>query len=489
MTPLPVIDAHFAESLERHRLLDGARRILVACSGGLDSTALAVLFVEAGQRDGLGPSAPEILLGHVHHGLRGADADADRDRVRALARDLGVSCLVAHIELPTSGASRVSFERAAREARYEVFRSWVSEHAIDRVALAHHAADQEETVLLRIARGTGLAGLSAMGPSRPLEGTAADVVRPLLDLRPEALAEYLRARGRTWSEDASNADTRIPRNSLRLEVLPLLERSVHPGVRVSLRRLAEQARTWRSDLDALAERALGEACREVSEDAGHVELDLEQLAQWPPTVRARVLVLAVQRCRPEVPAIEARFVDAIEGLLSAACEPSTAAPDSPRALDLSGGLRCEIRYGSLLVSRVEDEAPALGVSELAIDGGETAWQGWLLSACRSRWPGRSDGSLAEWVAADAIDAPLEVRSRRDGDSFHPLGAPGRVPLKEFFRRQRVPPARRDSVPLVTCAGRIVWVVGHRLGEAFRIDDADAPALCLRARHSESESST
>jgi tRNA(Ile)-lysidine synthase len=224
------------------------RHVLVAVSGGADSTALATALVERGRGHRL-----SVSLGHVHHGLRGAEADADESAVRSLAEKLGVPFAAARVapravraEAPSSRA-RPTVQEAARRLRDRALRELAARLGAERIATAHTADDQAETVLLRVLRGVGPAGLAGI-PPRSADGV---VVRPLLRATRAEVLAYAAARDLAWREDPSNADPGYARSRLRHAWLPGLRDAFNPRLLRALADLAEAARDEAAWLDAL----------------------------------------------------------------------------------------------------------------------------------------------------------------------------------------------------------------------------------------------
>lgn len=246
-------------------------RVLVAVSGGADSTALLHALLALGQRVG---------VAHVHHGLRGAAADTDLAFVAELARALGVAFHGAHVDAALRDGS--SPEARARALRYEALERLRCAADYAHLATAHQLEDQAETVLLRAVRGTGIGGLAAIRPSLD----RGRVLRPLLSLRRAELRAYLAARGLAHREDASNTDLAIPRNRLRAEVMPALE-SIHPGATERLAALARLAAESDAIVCADLDAALAHAV--IAGDGG-VWLELEPLLALDAARRRRALV-------------------------------------------------------------------------------------------------------------------------------------------------------------------------------------------------------
>lgn len=236
---------------ELRALVPGGGSVLVAVSGGRDSCVLLDLFVARQAVHGLA-----LVVAHVHHGLRGAEADLDADHVASLARAAGLPFRLARIDPESerrSGPSRArpTLEEAARGLRRAALLRLADDAGCTAIATAHHAGDQAETLLLRLLRGTGPDGLLGMRP-RSEDGRW---IKPLLTLSPGALDRWARARAVVWRDDASNADPRFQRNRVRHELLPTLASRFNPRILRALGDLAEAARVDRDWIEEQVERA------------------------------------------------------------------------------------------------------------------------------------------------------------------------------------------------------------------------------------------
>lgn len=471
----------FARDCEEGKLLDGAERILVACSGGPDSVALALLLAD--YLDSSGEDSAELFIGHVNHAIRGEDADLDESFVREFAAGIGCDFISARLS-PSAGEGSEGLlsEGRARELRYAVFSDWARELRLDCIATGHHRDDQQETLLLRLCRGTGIAGLAGIPPVRPLDrsASAAKLVRPLLGWSRAELLDYLDSRAQAFRTDQSNSSLDIPRNRIRHEVLPLLQEHVHPGVRSSLSHLGEQAAGLQEDLENLAGRALA-AARLADADTGGISLVPDELSGWPPGVRREVYAAVVRELGFATGFFNRRQFDSIEAVLGSR--------DGRGAADLGGGLRV-VRVGGRIefsLTIADENVPeTAGGAEvlLQVDGEPVTWGGWSLSAQRGSWRGPCSDPFEEWIDEYSIGAGLLVRGRLPGDRVWPLGAPGSKKLKEFLRENGIPSPRRDGIPLVVSGENIVWVVGQRLCQPFSISSAEASAVRLVAHRIE-----
>lgn len=232
------------------------RRVLVAVSGGVDSTVLAHGLARGAEALGI-----ELVLGHVNHGLRGADSDADEASVRALATALGAPVGVAQVEPRRlregrSSRARPTLQEAARRVRYEALEKLAAERGAERIATAHTLDDQAETVLMRLLRGAGPDGLGGI-PERSPDGR---IVRPLLRVTRAEIERYARAQCLSWREDASNRDPRTARGRLRTGGLAELAAALNPRW---LRAIGDLAEAQRGDAAWIASAVESEAQRLV----------------------------------------------------------------------------------------------------------------------------------------------------------------------------------------------------------------------------------
>ncbi len=277
-------------------LLRAGERVCVAVSGGADSTALLLGLVEAcGGKGGLGVV---VSAAHVHHGLRGAEADGDEAFVRGLCTRMGVELRVFAVDTAAWQAAKgEGLEEAARGLRYEALRGLMRDGLVDAVATGHTLDDQAETVVMKMLRGAWTEGLGGISPEVQGPGK---VVRPLLGVRRAEVEAFLLSRGQDWREDGSNRDLSLTRNRVRHVLMPLL-REFNPGVDVLLARTAEIARDeeafWRAEVERVLPQVLlpGKPVRgggrAVSTAVGESScaVEIARLAAMPAALRRRVV--------------------------------------------------------------------------------------------------------------------------------------------------------------------------------------------------------
>jgi tRNA(Ile)-lysidine synthase len=483
--------ARAIETIRRHGLARPGDRVLVGLSGGADSVALLLLLRDL-ERDGA-----LIVAGaaHLNHQLRGAEADADEAFCGALAARLGVPFVADRLDVRAlAQAQKRSIEDAARVARYAFFTRAAAALGADAVAVAHTRDDQAETFLLRLMRGAGTRGLAAIQPR------AGRVIRPVLDVERDALRAYLAARGEPFREDATNADVAIPRNRVRHELIPYLRSHFSPAVTDVL---AREAGLARQDEEFLAAEAIKLASLIVLRDVTRVSLDVAGLKAAPRAVSSRVAQAALEQLAGGKP-IHFDHIDrllalaASDGASGAISLPGQCAVRTGSEITLtpsSAGSRRSGRHESGLVRRSPKGEGGFGNSfafSLSIPGEvELEPQGVAVGAERLVEPPGAAGCPRKWaargvevgIAAAAVTLPLAVRSRRPGDRFQPIGAPGTRKLQDFFVDRKVPRTKRDTVPLVVDGrDRIIWVVGQSVAQDFRVIEPSQGVILLKVRH-------
>lgn len=518
----------FARAVAGFLPLGGAKgaRILVALSGGPDSTALLLALHEAEQTGALGAAARLMGAAHFHHGLRGRDADADAAFAAATCAALGLPCriglgAVGARREAAHGQSRLSPNNAARGARYAFLREAAGEMNATHVATAHTSDDQAETVLLRVLRGTSVDGLAAIPARRTLPGSGGDedvtLIRPLLKQTRTAVEAYLADRGVSARRDPTNDDARYARSRVR-RLLPRLAHVVqNPRLGDALNRLARAAALDANLLNCLADDLWRTAATLAPRQ---VWLDVPALCAAPPALRRRVLIRALRHvaaplwgggedAKVDVASMES--VDRVENLL---LSPGGGVAVGGRGVDLPGGVRVGHAAGAARL--VMEARPAPGTAYktrttysylLPLPG--SVWvalaQLWVratLVSGEAAAPMSSAGrrALAVTLALpdggnrrdtinlgepEAVESLLEVRPGRIGERFTPLGMAGRTRLvRDVLADAGWACALREMAPVVARrdTGEILWIVGVAQSESSRVT-ADAFSLpAPRAAH-------
>jgi len=424
------VDAH----IRAVELLPVASAITVALSGGLDSVVLLDLLLALRDRWDWSISAA-----HFDHRMR-EESGADADWVKGLCEHRGVPCRIGRAPYVPKN------EAEARELRYEFLHGARAALGAGWLATAHQADDQAETVLFRLLRGSGLAGLAGIPARR-----APDLVRPLLPFWRWELEAYCRARGLSYLADPSNLDLTIARNLIRHRLIPEVEATGSPEFRRDLHRLSGLATRAADVVAQLTERAVGELVLQVSES--RVVVARTALLAYDTSARAHLLRALVARVGPRPGRIGTRsalrFVDS---------------SSSGRAVDLAGGVVMRREFDRLVIERRAADSPAFD-RDLVIERPDSAsgvavigrvqWEvGWQLGAAAD--DATADAQLARFDTAE-LDFPLTVRGRRPGDRMR-LPA-GTRKLKRVFVDRKVGRGERSAYPVLADRVGVLWVVG------------------------------
>lgn len=449
-------------TIDQHRMLDPGETVLVAVSGGIDSVVLLDLLQRLGPDYGI-----SLHVAHLDHGLRGASSYSDAQFVERLAEERGLPIRMSRLEPGSlSDHRKHGPEGAAREARYAFLESVAAEIGAERIALGHTANDQAETILHRLTRGTGPAGLRGIPPVRH------PYVRPLIEATRNEILAYAQERKLVWRVDASNADTSFTRNRIRHRVLPELE-TINPKVAEAICRGSLLAAEAEEASRFLVSTLWDAACSEESEE--QLTLRRGALTSYPPAVRKLLLREGARRVRGNLAGIEHGHVDAVVRLI---------APDTSHGELSLPGLHVRVQSDEILLARDAEASPEPWA--FPVDLGETEIPEPPISLRLAIVEGKSPQMNAtdrwtELADADRIVYPLELRSRREGDRFVPLGSGTSVKLKDFLINERVPYFDRGRLPLLCDREKIVWIVGVRLSDEVRVTGTTRRFLSMQAR--------
>jgi tRNA(Ile)-lysidine synthetase-like protein len=489
------LEAQVRDYISTQRMLEAGERVVVGVSGGPDS--LCLLNVLRALADDLKVG---LIVAHLDHGLR-PEAAEEAEFVRQQAQALGLLFHLGRADTRAlAAAHRQSLEEAGRAARYGFLADVAADAGARKIAVAHTADDQAETVLMHFLRGSGLAGLKGMLPVveasvwrsevrrrtsdegssdfRPLTSDLY-LIRPLLATTRAQVEAYCAARGLEPRRDESNADRRFLRNRLRHELLPLLE-TYNPQVRAVLARSAAVLAGEHALVQAHLEEVWRATARLERQTEGRVVFDRERWRALSVPEQRALLRRAVQVLRRQL-----RDVDFTP--LEAAVRFSRAAQPG-RQTDLLAGLCLAVGAEAIIVQpwgRRADPGAHSGPL-LSADGSlDAGWEFSVEAVTSEEWglgePMPAGASRwTEYVDASALDQPLCLRARRPGDRFQPLGLGGHsTKVSDFMVNQKVAAAMRDRWPLVVAGGQVVWVAGLRLDDRFKVRPETERLLRLR----------
>jgi tRNA(Ile)-lysidine synthase len=439
------------QTIRKHRLFEPDDTIIVAISGGADSTALLDLLVR------LPGYNLSLVAAHLNHCLRGCDSDADEAFCSKLAARYAIPFESRRVDVRgLSEFGKQNLEDAGRRARIAFLDELREKYGATAVAVAHHADDQAETLLMRLLRGSGMTGLSGMA-YRNSRG----YVRPLLELSRSEIEEYLRGRSLDWRVDASNSDITYLRNRIRHDLLPILEK-YNPAIRSSIAKTASILRDDETLLKELTEKSFSLSCR-VEE--GKIVCMVGQLRTLDIALRRRILRHAFKQLTGNLEGMSQSHIESICDMIY------SERPNS--RLFLPQRVTAVREYDRLIFAQTYKAAHER-VAEILI-------------AEPGNYPFLTDGSLKIEISKplpdfntlpantaffdlDKVPFPWLLRTFRPGDRIIPIGMNGRKKVKDFFIDDKIPLSERKRVPLLFCGDQLIWLVGLRSSELARVDN-------------------
>ncbi|MBI4468423.1 MAG: tRNA lysidine(34) synthetase TilS [Acidobacteria bacterium] len=425
-------------------MLEAGMSVLVAVSGGRDSVVLArVLSRLAATR----LSGCRLAIAHFNHRARGQASDADEAFVESLAVELGLPFHRGRLDVVgVARRERRNFEEVAREARYRFLRECAASIGAARIATGHTLSDQAETVLMRLIRGAGMDGLSAIHPV--VDGL---IIRPLINVSREETTRMCEAESWPFREDATNLDRRRVRNLIRLELLPWLRR-LNPRVEEALGRLAQSALSDEECLDQIVSNLKKELV--ISLTAGELTIPAEALLETRPALRYRLIRESIRSLRPDRRTVDSRRLDSIQRLLAAGV--------SGRRIDIGEGMEVWMEFGTLRFRRCAPPGERVPVNE----NSPARFGAFIVSLSCGIRQGTGPEDRESWNVHDLdgnlLPQELAIRCRRAGDAYTPVAHRTPKKVKDLMIASRIPASERAAWPLLVDAKADTIVCGPQL---------------------------
>ncbi len=467
----PAFVSAIRRTVQARRLITPGEPVLVAASGGPDSTAMLYALWQIART-----SPMPLAVAHFHHGLRGAEAERDAAFVAGQAAELGLPFYIERGNVEGYRRDeRLSTEEAARRLRYDFLHRTAGANRFSKIAVGHHADDNAESVLLFVLRGSGRRGISGIPPKR------GRLVRPLIDCRRNEIRRYLKEEQIGFVLDSSNADNAFVRNRLRNDLIPKLAADYNPNLVETLCRLSAVARAEDDWMETLAEPLLTGAL--LQREADRILLSVPALSALPKAACRRVLRQAISSLKGDLRRIGFRHIEAVRRL----CEEK----DGCASFHLPRNIRVYRAYERVEICLAPENG---GCASLGSEPEPKTFRYRLyepgevhlieagfclrLTACGpvDAERIRRSGQRTAFFDMGKIYFPITVRNARPGDRFRPLGMTGTQKLQDFFTDRKVSRRSRWMCPLVISGGKIAWVAGHRISEDFKVEPASRRLL-------------
>ena len=450
------------KTIKEHKMIDALDKIVVGVSGGHDSMSL--LYVLESLKKELGF---EMVVAHINHGIRGKQADEDEEYVRNISKELNLPFYSCKVNMDDYAKEyKITSEEAGREIRYNFFRKILKDVNGTKIAVAHNRNDQAETLMMRFMRGTGIDGL------RGMEFETREIIRPLLDIERKDIEEYCKELNVSPRIDPTNAMPIYGRNKVRIELIPYIEKTFNSAIINTLSRTSEIMKIDSDFLMIYSEEKFIESLNKSDEIS--VTLDIRKINDFHESIKTRVIRRAIEELNSNLKGIEKKHIEDILKLIKT--------DKTGKSIDISNNIRVKTSYDNLIIEKNEQ------IEKLSfnynIDIGCVKTIDELNSEIKSSVCSLKDANvdlnnnLVKCFDYDNIKSSIHIRNRRNGDKFIPSGMTGNKKLKDFFIDEKIPKEVRNKIPLVLDGENIMWVVGYRTSEKYKVSSSTKNVLVL-----------
>lgn len=446
--------------MQQYHMTQPGDRVILGVSGGADSVCLLLVLSECAEDLGIA-----LSVVHVHHGLR-KEADEEETYVRALCAARSIPFLPVHADVRGLALQqKLSCEEAGRLARYQAFAAAAAAYQ-DRqvkIAVAHHRNDCAETVLFHLFRGSGMAGLAGIRPVRE------NIIRPLLCVSREEIEQYLYKNGISYCMDASNEGDAYTRNRIRHHIIPYAEQQICQGSVLHITQAAEVIAETEGYLEELTEQACQRCLIEMQETGKGIALNIVTLMSEHAVMQKRILHAMVKQASGSAKDISAVHIEKLMGLLTA---------QGSRQLSLPHGLVVRKEYDRLLfLTGIRQELTGrqdqMALYPVTIPGRIELPDGKVLEF--QRFPHEKtqiipQKAYTKWFDYDKIEKSLIVRRRCTGDFLTIDSYLSHQTLKKYMIQEKIPKEHRDCIYVLADGAHILWVIGHRISQYYKVDE-------------------
>ncbi|MCX7920085.1 MAG: tRNA lysidine(34) synthetase TilS [bacterium] len=471
--------SNVAKTIAKYQLFQSGDKVVIGVSGGPDSIALLYCLNELREEYQL-----KLIIAHLNHQIRGKEADADARFVQSLAKKLQFPCFVKSVNVPAlAKKEKKSLEETARQIRYAFLWELAVKKQANKIALGHTADDQIETIVMWFLRGSGPEGLSGMPVVRQSEVPSTQyqtersvrckckhpiyIIRPLLETSRKEILEYLNQHKISFRQDTTNLKPIYLRNRIRLKLLPLLEKEYNPNLRETLLRTATILRDEQDYFNSAANMLF--PCLWNRERTDCIALNITELRRLDKAIHRHLVRQAIERVLGSLSGFGFEHIEAIlelvksggDGLMLHLPHQLTVRIEQDHlCFYLEHPIKKTIQPNKLIAVPGTTQIETLGIKI------KTELRTASPSASAKIRLNQNDIALLD---ADRIQFPLTLRTWQPGDIFFPLGMTGKKKLHDFFIDEKVPRTQRDKIPLIVAKnGDILWVVGKRINEKYKV---------------------
>ena len=456
-----------SEYMQEQHMVEDGQKIVVGVSGGADSMGLLSVLSELAEYFHF-----SLVVVHVNHGIRGQAADADQSYVENMCREQSIPCYSFHVDLKRFAQKEgMSQEEAGRFYRYQCFEKVRKEVSGQRIAVAHQREDVCETVLFNLFRGTGLKGLAGILPVRDV------IIRPLLCASREEIEKYLQEKGILWRTDETNLTDAYTRNKIRNHVLPYIEENINPAAGQHIQEMAGLIKDISDYLDRQGEAAFDQ-CVSVGKSP-ICAIHGESFRGLDVVIQREVIRRAIGVAAGKLKDVDREHVEMIRGLL-----------------DKNVGRRCHLPYQLQAVRTYEgisikrempgEEGISSGVCiDVRVPGNYTLPGPGINVELSIKESFKNEeipiNRYTKWFDYDKIKNGLAVRTRENGDFITLDGQGHRKLLKRWMIDEKIPREEREKILLLADGSHILWIMGHRISDNYKVTDTTKRVLVAKIK--------
>lgn len=451
------VEQRVLKFIDANKLIEKGDKILVALSGGADSVFLVHILSKYKRRLEI-----ELSAFHLNHRLRGKDAANDQKYCEKFCKSNKLELFSAAKNVKSfASKNKISVEEAGRITRYSELQKVVNKEGFNKIATAHNSTDNAETVLLNLVKGTGLKGISGIPVERE------NIIRPILILSSGEIRKYLDEKRIGYRIDVSNLNDEYERNFIRNEILPKLKERINPKLENSLIKSSRIFRNLNKYLTEIIDTSIVSI---VNIEKDKLEIDLSKLKKLDVSLRTEIFKRAIENNFSEE--ISSENVYDLESLIQ---------KQPGKKIKLSDNLSVVRERDYLVVINARPGKTQKFNKQIQLGESEQI-NGSYLSIKRAarRISIRSSGKKKEYISGDGLSKVFHLRYWTEGDKFYPLGMNGSKKISDFLNEQKVPSHTKRRQMVLTNSGKIVWVVGYRIDNRFRVTNKTKQVfeLCL-----------
>ncbi len=440
-------------------------KILVACSGGIDSTVMLDLLYRIKEKYSI-----ELKIVHFNHCIRGKEADRDEEFVRELAKKYNLDVIIGkkNVKIILSG-KRFSLEEKARIARYDFFDGMIKKQKFDKVAIGHSADDNAETVIMNFIKGYGFESLKGISEVR------SHYIRPIIIFTRNQIIDYANIRNINYVEDSSNKKLDFLRNKIRQKLIPSIKSEFNPNITETLSNWGMLFRSVNNVIEFFVDNTFKLIVKK--EDKNKFILDIHKFKDYFVVVRIYILNRVLRELKIYKKGVNQRLIQKIIRLIEK--------NKIGKTISLSSDYKAVIDRKKLIIFKEFHKSLNIKIKpneKYVLLDGRIKFESGIADAVKKRFP-ENDNYWNEMIDYNKIKSnSLILRYWKRGDKFTPLGMTQNKKLSDFFIDEKVPNYFKNNIPLLVSKSEIIWICGYRISNNVKVTKNTKKILCLKCEY-------